>query len=361
MSNQVVRIGFVGCGSMSTSALYPSLRGVPELKPVATCDLRRELAERNARLFGFDRWYTDLDEMLNKESLDAAFVVGPPQMHVEVGVRCLESGLHIYVEKPPAVSSSEAMKLVEASKKSGKHVQVGFQKRHAPAYIQAKQLVDSTSFGRVIHYQARFSSGPYDRIWGLESPEYSCLVGNCCHHFDLARYFMGDIKEVHAREAKISDTKYAISIVAEFTSGAQGIFNFNTCERWTSEITDYPRWSIPERVQITGDGNYVIVDNVHKVGHYPENLIDPTYVQTFGYGGSSWTQPSQYAEVGTNPPSLLNIYGYYGEVQHFGKMLAAGKEPQANIVDGLKSVLLAESVWESIRTGKTVQIFNIRN
>jgi predicted dehydrogenase len=167
---------------------------------------------------------------------------------------------------------------------------------------------------------------------------------------------MGDFKEVCAREAKIDETKYAFSITAEFASGAQGIFNFNTCERWSSEITGYPLWSIPERVQITGDGNYVIVDNVHKVGYYPQNLIDPSYVATYDYGGSSWTRPSQYTEVNTTPPSMLNIYGYYGEVQHFGRMLAAGKEPYANIVDGVKSVQLAEAVWESIRTGKTVRI-----
>jgi len=356
MSNRVVRIGFVGCGSMSTGALYPSIRGVPELKPVATCDLRQELAERNARLFGFERWYTDLEEMLQKESLDAAFVVGPPQMHVEVGVKCLEHGLHIYVEKPPAISSKEAMKLVEASRKNGRYVQVGFQKHYAPAYLQAKQLVDSPNFGRAIHYQALFSSGPYDRIWGLESPEYSCLVGNCCHHFDLARHFMGDITGVYAHEAKMGETKFAISILADFASGAQGILNFNTCQRWASEIADYPHWSIPERVQVTGDGHYVIVDNVHSVKYCPENLIDPSYITTFDYGGSSWTGPSEFAAVRTHPPSMLNLYGYFGEVQHFGKMLAAGKEPHANIMDGLKSVQLAEAVWESIRTGKMARV-----
>jgi hypothetical protein len=111
MAERKARIGFVGCGGHATSALYPTLHRIPQIELVAVCDLKEELAKRNARLFGALRWYTDVREMLEKEDLDGVIIVGPPQMHVEVGKICLDAGKPIFVEKPSAISYEEALSL----------------------------------------------------------------------------------------------------------------------------------------------------------------------------------------------------------------------------------------------------------
>ena len=113
-----VRIGFIGCGRHSTASLYPNFAKIPQLELVATCDLIPELAKRNARLFGALRHYTDYGKMFEEEDLDAAFVVGPPAMHVDVGKACLEAGLHLFVEKPPAGTPEAAMELVEDGRRA---------------------------------------------------------------------------------------------------------------------------------------------------------------------------------------------------------------------------------------------------
>ncbi|NSW78645.1 MAG: Gfo/Idh/MocA family oxidoreductase [Chthonomonadetes bacterium] len=64
------RIAFVGCGGHATHSLFPAVHQIPEMELVAVCDLREELAQRNARWFGALRWYTDVATMLNQEDLD---------------------------------------------------------------------------------------------------------------------------------------------------------------------------------------------------------------------------------------------------------------------------------------------------
>jgi predicted dehydrogenase len=105
------RIAFIGCGSHATTSLYPTIHTISQIELSAVCDLKEELAKRNAHWFGAGRWYTNLDEMLRKENLDGAIVVGPPQMYCKVGKRCLDAGLPIHIEKPSAVSYKEAMEL----------------------------------------------------------------------------------------------------------------------------------------------------------------------------------------------------------------------------------------------------------
>jgi hypothetical protein len=112
-------IAFIGCGSHANTSLYPAIHTIPQIELSAVCDLKEELAKRNAHWFGAGRCYTNLDEMLRKESLDGAIVVGPPQMYCEVGKRCLDAGLPIHVEKPSAVSYKEAMELAEYARKKG--------------------------------------------------------------------------------------------------------------------------------------------------------------------------------------------------------------------------------------------------
>src|SRR3972149_1683945 len=95
-----VRLAVIGAGRQCTTALMPSIPFVEEIDLVAICDLRQELAERNARNFGARAACTDFTKMLREEAPDAVMVVGPPQMHEELGLAVLEGGHHLFIEKP---------------------------------------------------------------------------------------------------------------------------------------------------------------------------------------------------------------------------------------------------------------------
>ncbi len=71
------RLAFIGCGSFATASIFPNIHNVPQIDLVAVCDLDRAKAERNARDFGAQRVYVDLEKMLDEEDLDGVFVIGP--------------------------------------------------------------------------------------------------------------------------------------------------------------------------------------------------------------------------------------------------------------------------------------------
>ena len=73
------------------------------------------MSERNGRSFGARAVYTDAAELLRQEAPDAVMVVGPPQMHHEVGLQVLEAGAHLWTEKPAAPTIAQARELVDAA------------------------------------------------------------------------------------------------------------------------------------------------------------------------------------------------------------------------------------------------------
>ena len=82
-----IRIAFIGCGGMS-SQLQRCIPMIPEFNFIATCDLVEERAQSNARKFGALRHYTNYDEMLSNEELNAVAVVGRPEdkLHRDIGI-----------------------------------------------------------------------------------------------------------------------------------------------------------------------------------------------------------------------------------------------------------------------------------
>jgi UDP-N-acetylglucosamine 3-dehydrogenase len=149
MPERKAKIAFIGCGGHATNSLYPTIHTIPVIDLVAVCDLKEELARRNARYFGALRWYTDVDEMLSKEELDGAIIVGTPQMHCQIGKKCLDAGLPIFVEKPSAVSYEEAVDLAKYADAKGLWGAVAYMKRYAVCYQMAKRIAESEEFGGI--------------------------------------------------------------------------------------------------------------------------------------------------------------------------------------------------------------------
>ncbi len=341
-----VRIGFIGCGSHSTENLYPCLRYVTDrAELVAVCDLKEDLAKRNARWFGFKRWYTSVDQFLKQESLDAVFIVGPPTMQTDLGIRCLKSGLHVFVEKPPSMCVEEAERFLEVSRKTGCNVMIGFMKRFALGYKLAKKIIQSPEFGRPVHIVTKFANGPYGSVWGIRPPSRAYLIGQAVHHFDLVRYFMGEVKEVYARLYETSvEEKFSYSVLLTFDDGRTGVMNLNSCQSW-SKIDEY--------VEITGDEAFIFIDDMAtQVRYYPKtDWIEMDIPRGINVGNfwelnhlpSRWNQ-SRY------------IRGYCGEVEHFVDSVLENKTPSPNLEDGLKALKIAESVWKSAQTISRVKI-----
>ena len=325
-------IGFVGCGTHSTNNLYPMLK-YSRCRLQAVCDLRRDLAEFNARVFGGKAVYTSVDEMLEREALDGVMVGGPPSMHYEVGLKVLRRGIPLFVEKPPAETLAQAEEMVRAARQHGTFVMTGFMKRWGLAYRKVRQLAEQGQFVpacgtfRYLHWPMR------DLKW--------ILLGMSIHPIDLAISYFGDVAAVtsvtHESEKAIS-----LGLTLQFRSGCWAHLNLGSpCPR------------IQERVELTGmlDGKpaLIVVDNIqsleiHTMGDggcdlnedlskiSPELVVDDIRLWRPDYALPNMKQNSPFFQ------------GYALLVREFGDAILEKREPYPSTEDALKAMRVINAV-----------------
>ena len=293
------------------------------------------------RLFGARQAYSDVDDMLDAENPDGVCIIGPPQMHYEVGMHVLERGTPIFVEKPSSIDFQHAYLLAEAARRSGTFGMTGFMKRFATAYEEAKDITTRSEFGSVSMVSIRYTHGAYPLIWGLEPEPLCCLIGNQCHAFDLARFFGGDVTEVYARLCDHGQGRFAFSVTIGFQSGAVGLLNSNA--------TDDPAWNIRETLNVSGLLCSVDVEDMIYLSYRPRTPWAPNL------RGVAWRQGTYALPHAVAYGQGGKYLGYEGELRHFATCIRTGDTPRSSLYDGAAALAIAEAIWESAHTGKPVR------
>lgn len=152
-----VRIGFIGCGGIAHNHMKAYLNQ-PDVEIVAGCDLVPGRAAEFMKSFGLQNVKTDYQndaEMLADKSLrlDAVSICTYNRQHAPCAIHALEAGLNVLLEKPFTVTLEEAEQVMDAEKKSGKVLSIGFQPRFDPNMQMIKKIVDSGELGRVYYIQ----------------------------------------------------------------------------------------------------------------------------------------------------------------------------------------------------------------
>ena len=338
MAETSVRIGFVGCGGQASGAWYPNFATIPELELIACCDLVAELAERNARFFGALRWYTDLEEMLRQEELDAVMVVGPPAMHYTCGRQVLEAGLPLMMEKPPALRPEEARELAELAEAKGLITQVGHNMRHAPGVRKFRELMQSAEFGRLLFLESRyFMPSPMWHEKAGYREGWSYMIFQTTHAVDLARFVGGEILSVFARLSVGSEGRFAVACTVDFAGGATGTITLTGCT---------PNWTC--RLEAAGDARaHLRLVDLHTL-HFEPYGPESGYRPSPGLPGHYW-----------NPAVRDNAEqrgGYWGQMQAFGQALLKGKSDSPTLRDAYQAMRVCEAILDSIARGEPVQV-----
>jgi predicted dehydrogenase len=138
-------MGVIGLGEVAQIIHLPVLESLPgKFQIAAVCDISPSLLETMGRRYGVSARYPDAHEMLDAESLDAVLVLNSDEYHAECVIAALEHGLHVLVEKPMCLSPREAEAIIEArDRAAGPQVMVGYMRRFAPAFLEAKEQLGS--------------------------------------------------------------------------------------------------------------------------------------------------------------------------------------------------------------------------
>jgi len=342
---KVAKIAFIGAGGHATGSLYPCLRMIPEIDLVAVCDLNEELARRAARTFGARSCYTDMDKMFAEQDINGAIVCGAPQMHCEVGKRCLDHGVPIFVEKPSAITSGEGRDLAQHADDKGLWGAVAYMKRHSTCYKMAKTITEKEEFGQLNEMEVRFTQGLYPQIWGIEENARGFLIGQVIHIFNLIRFFGGEVDEVYSKLRKIDDEgRFGYAITLAFESGAIGVANLNCFEG--------PEWKITERLALSGYECRIEVNDMIELKYCPRS--EPLETSNCaGRSQSVYWRPDWTEMCGMRAEGA---FGYTGELQNFARAILGTEKITSTLWDGMKDLQVAEAVWKSANSDKPEKV-----
>ncbi|MBV8940730.1 MAG: Gfo/Idh/MocA family oxidoreductase [Solirubrobacterales bacterium] len=228
-----IRVGIVGCGLIAQVMHLPYLAELSDRFHVsAVCDLSARVASGCAERYGVDRVHTRWQDLLG-EDLDAVMVLTSGD-HAPIAIEAARHMLHVFVEKPMALSSSDGSRMVEAAEAAGVRLMVGTMKRYDPAYQRLCTLLADTSDVRLIrvttlespltpyvaHYPLITAESPAPELFaGLQEAESEAvdnalpdadeqtrwcyrwiLLDNLVHEFNALRGALGEPTEIRSAD-----------------------------------------------------------------------------------------------------------------------------------------------------------------
>lgn len=164
-----VRVGIIGCGGIANGKHLPSLHKLPNVKLVAFCDLIPERAEKAKEEYGEPdaEVYTDYHDLLKRDDIEVVHVLTPNIAHAEISIAALESGKHVMCEKPMAATYADAKAMVEASKKSGKFLTIGYQTRSQTTHQYVRHMIERGELGEIYYIKAPSIRRRGVPLWGV--------------------------------------------------------------------------------------------------------------------------------------------------------------------------------------------------
>lgn len=338
----MLRFALVGCGRIAKR--HSELLGYNQIENtslVAVCDIDEEKAKKIGEQFSVP-YYTNMDEMMQKESIDVVSVLTESGYHAKHVINLAKYGKHIVVEKPMALTLDDADAMIQACDENGCKLFIVKQNRFNVPVVKLKEAMNQKRFGKLVlgtvrvrwcRTQEYYDQDDWRGTWAMDG---GVLTNQASHHIDLLEYMMGDVESVFAK-----GTTALVNIEAEdtaivtlkFKNGALGIIEATTAVR--------PK-DLEGSISILGETGTVEIGGfaVNKMLHW-----------NFTHKKEGDNEVMEKYSV--NPP---NVYGF-GHQAYYEHVVESILNNKKHLVDGLvgrKSLELISAIYESIETGKEV-------
>lgn len=340
----MLNFALIGCGRISKKHAENLGEGrIANAKLAAVCDIVPEKAKFWGEKYKVP-WYSDMHEMLRSmgTKIDVLNVLTPSGSHAENVIDLAPYKKHIVVEKPMALTVSDADKMIEACKLSGIKLFVVKQNRFNPPVVKMREAIESGRFGKLVLGTVRVrwcrDQKYYDQDkWrGTWKNDGGVFANQAIHHVDLLNWAMGDVESVFAKAAtrlvnvEVEDTGV---VVLKFKNGALGVIEATTGTR--------PK-DLEGSVSILGERGTV------EIGGFAVNEM-----KTWNFIDSDDAERSSIDKLKTMPPDVYG-FGHTEYLNHVVKAIKGETELFIDGTEGKKSLELVNAIYESIETGKEV-------
>lgn len=191
-----LKVAIIGCGGIGTGKHMPSLHKLNQVEMTAFCDIVPERAEKSAEKFGAAgvKMYENYQDLLKDDSIDVVHVCTPNISHAEISVAALDAGKHVMCEKPMAKTGEEGKRMVEAAKRTGKKLTIGYNNRFRPDSQYLHKSCEQGELGEIYFAKAHAIRRRAVPTWGVfldeEKQGGGPLIDIGTHALDLTLWMM---------------------------------------------------------------------------------------------------------------------------------------------------------------------------
>jgi UDP-N-acetyl-2-amino-2-deoxyglucuronate dehydrogenase len=346
-----LKYALIGCGRIAPNHIAAALAEIEMMEIVAVCDIVLEHMEKVLALVPEEQRkqivrYTDYRQMLVESKPDLVAIATESGKHVQQALDCIETGCHVIIEKPIALSLKDADTIIQAGQEKGVQICACHQNRFNKSIRKIREAVEEGRFGRLLHGAAhiRWNRGKeyYDQApWrGTWAQDGGALMNQCIHNIDLLRWMMGDdIDEVFAytdnlKHHYIEAEDLGLALV-KFKNGAYGLIEGTT--------NIFPK-NLEETLYLFGDKGTV------KAGGKSVNTIEEWMF------ADQKDDPNQVkATYHENPPS---VYGF-GHTPLYADVADAILNQRPVAIDGeagRRALELVLAIYKSAAEGQPVKL-----
>ena len=196
----MMKIGIIGCGGIANFKHMPTLKTLHDVQMVAFCDIIEERAIKACEEYGCDgaKVYTDYLELLKDETIDVIHVCTPNKSHAPISIAAMEASKHVMCEKPMAKTAADAQAMVDAAKRTGMKLTIGYQNRFRPDSLTLHETCERQDLGEIYFAKAHAVRRCAVPTWGVflneEEQGGGPLIDIGTHALDLTLWMMDNYK-----------------------------------------------------------------------------------------------------------------------------------------------------------------------
>lgn len=339
-------VAFVGAGFISYMHNY-ALRVCGGAKLVAIASNSPRTAEHRAHLFGAEPYvFSDLDRMLGRPDVETVFILSPNALHARHTLAALRAGKHVVLEKPMALTLSDAREIIELAKKMRVQVAYAENQVFSPVVRRARELVAGGAIGAVQRVVAFVGHGgpPPGWFWNPALAGGGAQFDLGSHTVETALYLAG-----HPQIRAITR-----AVLAEHPSGIDGRAHAALVSADGIEFDLTTSYVEPEEsmwYEVHGDRGSL------RCVHAPAPLAQQITLSRAGEAAEDIDFPYRFEMLRVD--RYIGSMGYVDQLAHFLDCFASGQTPSESAADGARVLAILAAIYLAAGRGQPVEIGDV--
>ena len=350
-----IKVGIIGVGSIS-NAHIDGYKNDPRTELYAFCDIDKAQLERMGKAYDVEHLYTNIDEMLALDELDAVSVCTWNNAHAECAIKAMKAGKHVLCEKPMALNAEQAEEMERVSKKTGKLLMIAFVRRFGDDCKLLKEYNETGFFGDLYYIKVRNlrrNGNPGGWFGDKERSGGGPLIDLGVHVIDLMCYIMGDgVKPISVFGATFNKLQNRPDVIdmPPYMSQSAKPDDICTVEDMATALIRFSNGAVMS-VEVAFCLN--LPQNEADIAMYGSKAgasFRPNLVLSTNIG-------NRMSNIELCANSTFNDKASFrAEISHFIDCILGGVECISPAEDGVKLMKILDAVYESAKTGHEVAI-----